>query len=92
MKFLNYQESNGFLCALAAGPLNLDPSKLSQVIFYGYEPCDKTLEIEAIQLIELLYQEIQNTLFSAETLLLPCSLQINSDISESVAHWSLGFF
>jgi len=89
---LNYQECHGFLCALAAGALNLDPSTLSQVIFYGVEPCDKTLEIEAIQLIELLYQEIQNTLFSAETLLLPCSLQINSDISESLADWSLGFF
>lgn len=91
---LNYQECHGFLCALKVGPINIDSEQRNQIIFFGDEPAKSTvINQEAIELIGTLQQEIENTLFSAETLLLPCSLQLeDAEISESLEDWILGFF
>jgi len=91
---LNYQECHGFLCGLIAGPDDLDANQRIQNIFYGEETADlSSIPEEAKELINLLHQEIANTFFSSETLLLPCSLQLEAgDISESLEDWALGFF
>jgi yecA family protein len=91
---LNYQECHGFLCGLIAGPVDLEANQRNQSIFFGDEISDlSSIPEEAKLLISLLHQEIGNTFFSSETLLLPCSLQLDGDeISESLEDWALGFF
>lgn len=91
---LNYQECHGFLCALIAGPINLNSEQRNQIIFFGDTAADLTLITEEVnQLINTLQKEIENSLFSGDTLLLPCSLQLeNNQISESLEDWCIGFF
>lgn len=90
----NYQECHGFLCALTAGPIRINAEQRNQIIFFGDTPADLNLITkEASQLIDTLQQEIEHTLFSGDTLLLPCLLQLeNTQISESLEDWCLGFF
>jgi uncharacterized protein len=91
---LNYQECHGFLCALACGPNSLSSEERNIIIFFGdSEQKDTVIPPRACELIDLLFSEINNSFFSAETILLPCSLQIeNETLNESLEDWSVGFF
>jgi len=92
---LGFSELHGFLCALIVGPESLNQSSLLSHIFYAEENQDLSkITDDIINLIQELYQDIQQTLFSSTTLLLPCLLSLNeeSQVSDSLEEWAMGFF
>ena len=91
---LNYQECHGFLSALACGPLSLNKDQRNAIIFFGEnEKQEPNIPSQASELIEILLNEIETSFFSADTILLPCSLQVEEEeLSESLEDWSIGFF
>ncbi len=90
---LSFGEAHGFLSALCSGPSQCSKLETVNLVLFGEKESDQKIEESLKTLILELLQHIEKSLFSSDTLLLPCSLQLeDDDISESLADWTLGFF
>lgn len=90
---LNFEETHGFLCALHCGPSTLEAEQKISLILFA--TLDETTSDNTIkELIQDLDKSIAQSLLAAETLLLPCSLDLDEQgqVDTSLYDWLYGFF
>jgi uncharacterized protein len=92
---LGFSGIHGLLSALACGPLDLSRDEKHQLVLYGEIDASRKLP-ELPELFEKLTEldsEITESFLLGETMLLPCSLELeNGEVSDSLNDWVLGFF